>query len=420
MIKQILILAIIITAFSINLEAQSKAEKHYFRGEYIETLTLLNVKITDGKATVQDYQMAANCHLQLFDFEKAIDCFRLGLKTDPAANELIEGLSDALLNIGFKEEALAGYLQFAYFDSTNTRIKAKVAGVLLDLNRYGEAKNSYQTLYTDDSSNVYFLRRLMQTRYKLQDFASVINLSFENSYYPNTNKELQMMVADSYSKLDQNHLALGVLDSILDLDSLYQPAINKIAYIQFTSYRNYQDAVVYYRLLNRLESPTDPFHLRNLAICEYFVGNQEYAAPVLDSLIREIENDPFIPFYAGLSYQELGNVDKAFELLKMAADQVIPGYAADFYHHLGRAYASKRMFEKAITTYLKVREFNPENYQVLFDIAVTYEEWNLNRTVALPYYQQFVKECTYERSSDLNYAEDRIKLIKEELFFDGK
>jgi len=420
MIKQILILAFIVTAFSINLKAQSKSEKHYFRGEYVETLALLNEKITDGKATVQDYQMAANCHLQLFDFEKAIECFRLGLKTNPASPELIEGLSDALLNIGFKEEALAGYLQLVFSDSTNTRMQGKMAGVLLDLNRYTEAKNSYQTLYTADSSNIYFMRRLMQTRYKLQDYAYVVDLSLENPYYPNTNKELQMMVADSYSKLDQNKLALGVLDSILDLDSLYQPAINKIAYIQFASYRNYEDAVVYYRLLNRLEKPTDPFHLRNLAICEYFVGNQEYAASVLDSLIREIENDPFVPFYAGLSYQKLGNVDKAFELLKMAADQVIPGYAADFYHHLGRAYASKRMFENAITTYLKVREFAPENYQVLFDIAVTYEEWNLNRTVALTFYQQFVKECPNQHSSDLKYAENRIKLIKEELFFDGK
>ena len=77
------------------------------------------------------------------------------------------------------------------------------------------------------------------------------------------------------------------------------------------------------------------------------------------------------------------------------------------------------MFEKAIATYMKVREYDPSNFQVLYDIAVTYEEYSLNRTIALTYYEKFVVECTNERSADLKYAQNRIKLIKEELFFEG-
>lgn len=420
MSKLILLFAIFICSLFSVAFAQSKIEKHYYNGEFDAALELLMERINTGKATAYDYQLAANCNLQQFNYQNAIEVYQKGLQNFQANQVLMEGLADAQLSLGYKTEALDGYSQLISLDSTNTRILAKQAGVFMDLNRYADANSIYQSLFMADSSNVYFLRNLMMVRYKMQNFAYVAELCVDNPYFPSKNKELKLLAADCLNKIKRDGEAMDLLFAILYQDSLYQPAISKLAYIDFANYKNYEDAVVLYRKLNRLENYSDPFHLKNLGICEYFTGNQEYSAVLLDSLVDEIKNDPFVPFYAGLSYSKLGNVDKELQLLELAASLLIPDYTGDVYHHLGRAYAAKRMFEKAIETYQKVIMYDQANYQVLFDMAVTYEEWNMNRTVALVYYEQFVKRCTNSRSDNLSYAENRIKRIKEELFFDGK
>lgn len=416
----ILFFAILLSSLFTSVFAQTKAEKHFYKGEYNEALQSINEKIEAGKATVPDYQLAAQCSQQLFDYQSAINAYNDALKLAPANIQLLEGYADANLNLGFKKEALAAYRQILEIDSTLSRIEGKLASVYMDLNQYAKAEPIYQKLYVADSSNVYFMRRYMQAMYKLDKLPALVDLCWQNPYFPNNNSEMSMILADSYFQMNNNAQALGILYNIFEQDSLYMPAISKVAYIHFASYRNYEDAVDYYRILTRLEENKDPFHLKNRAICEYFVGNHEYAAPVLDSLSILLNNDPFVMFYAGLAYKKLGNSEKTLGLLKMAAEFVIPGYTADIYHHLGRAYAANRMFEKAIETYKKVREYDNTNYQVLYDTAICYEEWTRNRTVALGYYQQFVRECTNMKSADLAYAENRIKLIKEELFFEGQ
>ena len=440
MTKILLLLAILLSTLLTTSFAQSKIEKYFYSGDYEKSLELLNEKIGAEKAGPADYQMAAQCNVQIFDYQVAIQNYEKALSLDPTNVTIIEGLADARLSLGRKKEAYTAYCRILELDTANIRVAGKKAGLLMDFDQYAAAGSIYSKLYSQDSSNAYFFRRLMLSKYKQKQYAYVLDLYYAGNkdrikviknnkggraiirmpVVQGLDKEVEMMAADSYMKINNNQEAIATMNDILKIDSLYIPAISKLGYIYFSAFRSYDIAVEYYRLLNKLEGYSDPFHLKNLGICEYFVGNHEYSAHLLDSLTSELSDDPFVAFYAGVSHRKLGNIDKALELLEQAALIVIPAYTGDLYHHLGRAYAAKRMFEKAIETYMKVREYDPKNYQVLYDLAVTYEEFNLNRSAALVYYVQFVEECTNERSSDLKYAENRIKLIKEELFFDGQ
>lgn len=292
----------------------------------------------------------------------------------------------------------------------------------MDLYQYDNAAGVYGNLMEIDTANVFFFRRLMAAKYKQKQYLKVIEQYLDTTFCQTckTDKEVKMMVADSYNKFGDYKHSLQLVNELLQQDSTYIPALSKAAHIYFSTYKNYQDAVVLYRKLNKLEKNSDPFHLRNQAICEYFTGNYEVAAPLLDSLISEISNDAFIPFYAGLAYKELREFDKSLEMLDLASKIVIPAYTGDIFHHLGRAYASRRDLKKAIETYKKVQGYDPSNYQVLYDIAVTYEEYNLNRTLALAYYELFLNECPNVKSSNYQYAQNRVKRIKEDLFFAGE
>ncbi|MGF7139463.1 tetratricopeptide repeat protein [Roseimarinus sediminis] len=438
--KNFLFAGLLTLLFASQLFAQTRVEKLFYLGQYAGALELIERKADKQQVDVADLAMAARCAVQLFQFEKARDYYEqaLGMNADDVF--LKEGLADAFLNLGQKEKAAVLYGQIIQTDSTNVHVAGKMAALLLDLDQFQKAAEIYGELHQHDRLNSYFFRKYMFSLYKQKKYDEVIALyqkqngveedstGGKDSVFSNLSaiqsehyfdREVEMMLADSYLKLGNNIDAIETLYGIVDCDSVYVPALNKLAYIQFSAYRNYTEAVKLYRVVNRLEAYSDPFHLKNWGICEYFTGNCELAAPLLDSLIGELNNDPFVVFYAGLSYKKCGFPDRSLELLEQAATLVIPAYTGDLYHHLGRAYSSMRRFEEALETYNKVREYDKQNYQVLYDIAVTHEEFNLNRAAALVFYEQFAAQCTNERSTELKYARQRIEIIREELFFEG-
>ncbi len=89
------------------------------------------------------------------------------------------------------------------------------------------------------------------------------------------------------------------------------------------------------------------------------------------------------------------------------------------YHHLGQVYGNNREFEKSITAMQKAYELNNEKVEVLYEIATTYEEFNFNKTLALNYYNIYLKTAG-EKAQNADYALGRIRKIKEELFFENK
>ena len=55
--------------------------------------------------------------------------------------------------------------------------------------------------------------------------------------------------------------------------------------------------------------------------------------------------------------------------------------------------------------------------EVLYELATLYEEYNFNKTMALAYYKDYLKEAG-EGGDHVSYALDRVRILKEELFMD--
>jgi tetratricopeptide (TPR) repeat protein len=420
MFKSLVVLALLIVSALSGLLAQSNIEREFYRGNYAQALQLFDEQKDNSETTLFDFRIAALCNIQMSNYDAAIENYRAALVIDNNCNASREGLADALLVMGYNEEALENYDLLLEKDPDNLRLMAKKAAVFTNLRNYYQAGTIYEVLYNADPVNNFYFRSLLSSYYKQKQYYQVIGLYSNSEEYPTGDKELLMMLANSFFRIDQSGEALGILEKIIEVDSLYAPAIERIAQIHFSVYRNYQDAAKHYRIYNALNDSDDPLPLRSQAVCEYFLGNFDVASQILDSLTQIIPEDALTFFYAGLSHKMLGDTDRSLELLIKAADKVIPDYTANIYHHLGQAYASKRMLDEAIETYKKVLELDPDNYQVLYDLAVTFEEYTMNRTIALAYYEQFVKASQNARTPSVQYAEIRIKRIREELFLEGE
>jgi len=128
-------------------------------------------------------------------------------------------------------------------------------------------------------------------------------------------------------------------------------------------------------------------------------------------------NDPYVMFYLSLCYKKLAKLEDAEFYMQLAIELSMPGFLPEMYHHLGQILGQQRKFEESIEALKKANELAPDSYEVLFEIATTYEEFNANKTLALNYYQVYLQEAG-ESAKNVNYALERIKKIKEDLFFE--
>ncbi|MDP3443950.1 MAG: hypothetical protein Q8T08_13930, partial [Ignavibacteria bacterium] len=130
-------------------------------------------------------------------------------------------------------------------------------------------------------------------------------------------------------------------------------------------------------------------------------------------------NDQFVHFYLGLAYKNLAKYERSVEYLIAAIAWAQPVYMTEMYHHLGQVYGNSREFEKSIAALQKAYECNNERVEILFEIATTYEEFNFNKTLALNYYSSYLKTAG-AKAKNADYALERMKRIKEELFIGNK
>jgi tetratricopeptide (TPR) repeat protein len=158
--------------------------------------------------------------------------------------------------------------------------------------------------------------------------------------------------------------------------------------------------------------------LLNYGICLYHNKQIEDALEILEMCYTENPNDVYANFYLGVCHKRLEDYEFSAKYLDFAIYISVPEFHPEMYHHLAQVYASLKQYEKSLDCYKKAYELNSNKVEVLFEIAQVYEKYDFNKTLALNYYQVYLKEAG-EEAENAYYALDRIKKIKEELFFEN-
>lgn len=418
--KKLILCTALFLSQSLNLLwAQTSVNQMYMTGEFASVVSQVEAKQQSGQATPDEYIWAARSCEQLFHFEQAIDFYKQALALDSTSVAVNESIGNCWNALGDKRMALQAYSSILPSDTTNSVFWGKYAGVLMDLERFSDAQKVYSKLVEMEPSNAFFLRKLAISVYNQKDYEK--SLPFISNYLLLKPNDLKMLMAQAncFQNTAQMDSAVVVLDRVLVLDSTSIDALSKLAYIEFINFKKYESALKKYRKLNELTGFSNLDFVSNQGFCEYFAGNFEEAIAILEQLMVAMPS-PFVVLYTGLSYQKLGDLDKAIPYLEEAAELVIPMHTADFYYHLASAYALKRMYPEAIAYFEKVRELDSTNYNALYEMALIHDSWKRDFSTAFTFYKQYVESDTIRRnSSQYKYAQNRLSKIKEELFFEG-
>ncbi len=348
------------------------------------------------------------------DYPQAIRFFQESLNAMPDEANLHAEIAEAHSALGNIPDAVSHYRKAMRNEPGNMLYKSKLGQLLLSQREFPEAYSLFSQIRMADSTN------LLNNKY-LAVAAARMNRSDEAIQLLEEVLETNPRDIGSYASLSglynqdkkytrANDVVRRGLEQFPGNGSL----LLRLAQNLYNQH-NFTDALPVYE--EWLQNNALYFDVRKeYGITLYLNKQEDKALKILEPALEEVPNDPYVALYIGLCHKKLKDFDTSQEYLELAVESSTPPYLSDIYHHLGQVHGLKREFELSIQMLLKAYELDPENHELLFEIATTYEEYNANKTMALNYYQLYLTEAR-EKARNPHYALDRIERIKEDLFF---
>lgn len=332
---------------------------------------------------------------------------------DPKNSLYLSELGDNYTALGNLYQAIKCYQSAVDLSPSELSLKGKLGRTYISLDDFKLAYQTFEEISKIDSSNVFYNKQFAYAAFRTGKPDLAIRL-YEQVVSENPgdfSSHLNLLAIYKRKKaadkvLESGNRALTIFPSnatilLREADALFE-------------LKAYEQAINPYEIyLAENDSTFDV--LKNYGISLFFNNQKEKALDILETCFYQVPNDQYVSFYIGLCYKDLADYSRSAEFLNSAIECSQPPYLGEMYHHLGQVYGRNREFEKSITALQKAYELDNEKVEVLFEIATTYEEYNFNKTLALNYYNIYLRTAK-ENAKNADYALTRIQKIKEDLF----
>ena len=368
----------------------------------------------------QDYdpnlvKLKGQIYAGMQDYPQAIRYLQESLNALPNEANIHAELAEAHSALGNVPDAISHYRQALRKDQGSLLYKSKLGQLLLSQREFTEAYALFGLIREVDSTNLLNNKYLAVAAARTNHSDEAIELLEEVLEINPRDIGSYMSLSGLYNQDKKYTRANDVISRGLEQFPGNNSLLLRLAQNLYNQH-NFADALPVYE--EWLQTNALYFDVRKeYGITLYLNKQEDKALQILEPALEEVPNDPYVALYIGLCHKKLKDFDTSQGYLELAIESSTPPYLSDIYHHLGQVHGLKREFELSIQMLLKAYELDPENYELLFEIATTYEEYNANKTMALNYYQLYLTEAK-EKARNPNYALDRITRIKEELFFE--
>ena len=396
-------------------DAQNEIDQLILNKDYSKALVEIQHKLNE-KPSSGLYLKKGAVYQALQDYQNAVSAYTEGLLIEPENISLLEETAECFTTLGNNIDAIAFFEKANSLAPENLVLAGKLGRVYINEKEYKKAYDVFSSIYQRDSSNVFWNKQFAYCAFRVFNRKQAVYL-YEKVIEANPRDHSSYLnLINCYNwKKEGNEIMTTIQNGLKefpdDLDLLYEEAMF------FYKTKRYGPAMVQFDKYFEIEKQPDYETLMNYGIATYFAGFEDKALSIFDGLFEQNPNDALVMYYQSLCYKKKKDFEKAGKLMQWAIDGSTPDYVAEMYHHLGQIYGQQRMFQESVGALKKAYELNPQKVEVLFEIATTYEEYNSNKTLALNYYQIYLKEAG-EEGKNIIYALDRIEKLKEDIFFD--
>ncbi len=313
-------------------------------------------------------------------------------------------------------------------DSNNFQAKIKLGKVLMDLKDYRKAEKVYGDLVLSDSLNDYFVRRFAFCKIKNGDTTAAVNLLknlFNTNYFTDKSSLLLAKIYYTEKKYDS---ALVVVNKALGHNT-QNAELNKLAGDLYFKMKKYRTAIVKLQQTVMFGDSSADVH-QKLGLSYYSLSKankmmpgespEDFLNKAYESLRISYDLDsenPITTMYLGLILKEKEDYKTAVRFFEKTLDLIYPTYLDVLYINLGASYELTGDLANAIKAYQQAREFAPGNTNILFYLAIAYDKYYKDKSVALKYYKKFLAKQKNADPKLTEYAKTRIERLKEIMHF---
>ncbi|MBN1182002.1 MAG: tetratricopeptide repeat protein [Bacteroidales bacterium] len=419
---------IITILFSLSCNAQDDSIVELYRaGNYKKVVQIAKELDLHDSLHWEILYAVGVSHIQVYDFEKAILYLTKALEKNHNGI-IIRSLASCYESKGDSKRAILTYEECLKLDSFQVFCRAQLAQLLEDQGRLTEAYENYKKLINYDSTNFYFLRQAAKCCKKMDN----IDLAIE--WYK---KELMINPADIASAavlinmlIGQKHLDTAEVYANISYayDTCDVRIIKQKAYLLYLK-EDYEQSIEWFKKAV-YHNDSSKFSFKYLGLANFKNSYYDTAIIYLNKAYMQDTTDAEILFFIGNSFGKLLQEEMAIVYLEKARQIIMPSkdVMISVYGKLGEMHNAVGEYNLALVDYLTPHGFYPDEPEMIFYIAVQYD-YMANFSKALKYYERFLSIAKPDYDMEIPdgmtisyraYATERIRVIKEELFFKGE
>ena len=432
--KAKLLILFLLQSFLFNGFSQSQnslidIELSLIKGEYDSVIykskTLLKTDSTQAFA----YYFLGKAYQARYKYFDAENAFESAFLLDSTNRIFQNGLAETYETIGKDEDAIDIYYTQYLEDTLDISPIISLANIFRKNKEYGSAIHYYQKAIAIDPHNFYYFKliafcfnQIKMSTPAILYYAKAIEI---NAYDIN----VYIILANILNGERQFNGAINVCSAGLKIDSLNIQLKKILAYTYYLNKEFDLSIKGFNELISHSDSLFFNFKYRGLAYFE----NKNIDSAIIDlRKAFELENsDPEVAFYLGSALGRINEYNEGIRFLNISISLLAPPpkEMSNIYSELANIELGRENYTKSLE-YLKMAyQFQP-NPIYSFRMAQLYDQYLSDKKLALNYYDGYLTMIRTENMPNakldstqkgyIDFASQRIKILTEELFFEGK
>lgn len=430
MCRSVTVFLILLVVISVPTYGQQDIDLLILNKKYGQALTIIDQAFTKNPSAGLLLKKGLVYKLRE-EYQKAAEAFFEASRMAPENQEILGELAETLMSLDNYSDAVQIYRKALDTDTTNLPLAGRLGAAYISLKDYHNALKVFTSIYQEDSTNVFWNKQYAYCVAKTQTSDSLAIQLYKSLIARNPRDvSLYSSLGSLLFRTKKSNQAIDILNRGLTEFPNYPDLTLKLA-TYYLSQKIYDKAVESYKNYVENSEPlsellqidgiipvSEPDYevLRSYGIALYLNKSEVEALNILNKCAAITLNDGIVLYYQGLIYKKMIDYPTAEHLMNEAINVSMPDYLSAMYHQLGQIYSQERKFRESVDAYRKAYKLDTTNFEILFELATTCEEYMTNKEIPLNYYQAYLIQGR-DKAKNADYALNRIDRIKEELFF---
>lgn len=340
------------------------------------------------------------------------------IEADTTRTRVLERLGQSLQQLGRPAEALQHYEAAYRQDSTRHAAALPLARLYAAKHAWDEAISVYRRLIEEDKNNPYLHARLGQVHRQADEPEMAISHLERAHQIDPKNQQVAVRLSRVYADYDHFISAGRVIDRALEHHPESPQLWRRRGELDLHTVAP-DRAVAAFEKVERLATLTVT-DKRNLGVAYFLQGRYSEAREVLAASFESDDTHGMTAFYLGLAHKNLGAPDEALRYLNRATVLFQQSLLADIHSRLGEVHRMQDDGSEAIRAYRIASQLDAQRPDLIFQLATLYDAYYADRSTALSHYERYLEASDDQLESHRRaYAEQRIRALREELFFEA-